>query len=195
MVMQEAFGQLEYLGLFDIILPFVLIFTVVFAIMQKVKIFGTDESVKKYNVVVALVMGAAVVFPHVMGYYPPDGDIVTIINQSLPNVSVVLIAVVMALLIIGVMGKRFEIGGNSLSGWIAMAAFAIVIYIFGNSANWWNRPEWLYFLDNPDMMALIIVILVFAVIIWFVTKGEKTTEEKALAQKMKVSNQFNEMLK
>jgi flagellar biogenesis protein FliO len=163
--------------------------------MQKVKIFGTDAAVRKYNVIVALVMGAAVVFPHVMGYYPPDGDIVVIMNQSLPNVSVVLIAIVMALLIIGVMGKRFEIGGNSLSGWIAMAAFGVVIYIFGNAANWWNRPEWMYFLDNPDMMALIIVILVFAIIIWFVTKGEKSDNEKELAQKMKMSNQFNELLK
>lgn len=186
MVMQQAFAQLEYLGLFDILLPFVLIFTIVFAVLNKAKLFGTGDETRKYNVVIALVMGAAVVFPHVMGYYPPDGDIVNIINQSLPNVSVVIVAIVMALIILGVMGANFTAGGGSLSGWFAAFAFGVIIYIFGSSANWWNRPEWLYFLDNPDTIALIVVILVFAIIIWFVTKSDNNgkNKEKSLFEKL-----------
>jgi hypothetical protein len=35
MAFQDTFGQLEYLGLFDVLLPFILIFTIVFAILQK----------------------------------------------------------------------------------------------------------------------------------------------------------------
>ena len=162
-------AQLEQLGLFDVVLPFVLIFTLVFAVLQKSKILGSDS--RKYNIVVALVMGLAVVFPHVLGYYPPDRDIVNIINQSLPNVSVVLVAIVMALLIIGMLGRRFQLAGGSLSGWIAFAAFGMIVYIFGNAARWWDSPAWLYFLNDSETVTLIIAILIFAILIWFITSG------------------------
>jgi len=192
MAYEFTFAQLEYLGLFDVILPFILIFTIVFAVMQKVQLFGdpkTTKNVKNYNVVIALVMGLAVVFPHVLGYYPPDKDIVLIINQSLPNVSIVLVAILMALLIIGILGKRFELGGTSLSGWIALAAFVVIVYIFGSAARWWESNFAFWLLAQPDLMALVIVILVFALIIWLVTKEDKPSDEKS------IPNQLKEMLK
>jgi hypothetical protein len=184
MALEGTFAQLEALGLFDVILPFILIFTVVFAILQKVKLFGDNS--KNFNVVIALVMGLAVVFPHVLGYYAPQNDIVLIINHALPNVSVVIIAILMALLIIGVMGKKWSIGTNSLSGWLAIAAFAVVIYIFGSAAGWWMMPWWLDILNNPDIMSLVVVILVFAIIIWLVTKdgGEQKKSGPSIAEQM-----------
>jgi len=169
-------AQLEELGLFDVVLPFVLIFTIVFAFLQKTKILGEDS--KKFNVVIALVMGLAVVFPHVLGYYPADRDIVQIINQALPNVSIVLIAIVMALLIIGVLGKRFELGNGSASGWIALMAFGGIVYIFGNAAHWWDSPTWLYFLGDSETVTLIVAILIFAIIIWFITKSDPDEEKQ-----------------
>src|SRR3990172_7462533 len=100
MALQDSFYRLQELGVFDVLLPFILIFTIVFAILQKVKIFGTDEKVRSYNAVIALVMGLAVVVPHVLDAYPPGGDIVVIMNQALPNVSIVVVAIVMALILI-----------------------------------------------------------------------------------------------
>jgi hypothetical protein len=191
MALEGVFANLQEMGVIDVILPFILIFTIVFAIMQKVKIFGTDPKTKNFNVVIALVMGLAVVFPHVLGYYPPEQDIVNIINTSLPNVSVVLVAILMALLIVGILGKRFELAGNSLSGWIAIGAFAVVVWIFGASANWWSLPSFLDFvLQNPDLTALVLVILVFAIVIWFITK-EPATEE---SRKRGIGYQLGQML-
>jgi hypothetical protein len=172
-VYQDAFQQLADLGILDVILPFILIFTIVFAVLQKVKIFGDGTKSKPFNVVISLVMGAAVIFPHVLGYYPPEKDIVNIINTSLPNVSVVIVAIVMALIIIGVLGRRFEIGDGTLSGWIALAAFVLIAYIFGDAASWWDSPQWAWFLRDSQTMTLIITILVFAIIIWFITKEDK----------------------
>jgi hypothetical protein len=183
MALEGIFGQLEALGVYDVILPFILIFTVVYAVMQKTHIF--EE--KRFNVMIALVMGLAVIFPHVLGYYPQDRDVVLIINEALPNVSIVIVAVLMALIIIGVLGKRVELGDNSLSGWIAILAFALVVYIFGSAAEWWSRPGWLSMLDNPDIMALVIVVLVFAIIIWFVTKDESGTNKDRMT-----GNQFGD---
>jgi hypothetical protein len=172
MAFQDTFGQLEYLGLFDVLLPFILIFTIVFAIMQKAKIFG--DNAKNYNIMIALVMGLAVVFPHVLGYYPPEKDVVLIINHALPNVGIVLVAIIMALLLLGILGGRMELGGGSLSGWIAMASFGIIVFIFGAAAEWWGLPDFLSVLNDPDTMALVITILVFAIVIWFITKEDKT---------------------
>jgi hypothetical protein len=180
MALEYTFYSLEQMGLFDVILPFILVFTIVFAVMQKVKIFG--DNTKNYNIMIALVMGLAVVFPHVLGYYPPDQDIVMIINHALPNVSITLVAIVMALLIIGVFGKSPTLGDNNISGWIAMLAFGAIVYIFGSAANWWSLPGFLYMLDNPDTMGLVVFILVFAIIIWFITKDDTNPGESLPTQ-------------
>lgn len=164
-------------GFYDFILPFILIFTVVFAIMQKVKIFGEAPEARRFNVIVAMVMGLAVVIPHALGLYPPGQDVVQIMLESIPNVSIVIIAILMALLIIGMLGKRVEIGGNSLAGWIAIAAFALVVFIFGNAAGWWDLPFFRYLISTPDLLALVVTILVFAIIIWFVTSEPKNKSD------------------
>ena len=176
---QNAIYQLEALGLTDVILPFILIFTLVFAIMQKVKPIGPEDRAKQFNTVIALVMALAVVIPHVLGYYPPNADVVDIINKALPQVSLILVAVLMVLLIVGLFGGKAEWGG-ALSGWIAFFAFVLVIFIFGRAAGWfYYLPDWLYWLDNPDTQAMIIVIAVFAIIIWYITKEPAKPEAES----------------
>jgi len=188
-MLDSIFFQLKAIGIHDIILPFLLIFVIVYAILQKVKVFGKDG--KKTNLVIALVMGLAVVFPHALGMYPPGRDIVNIINTSLPNVSIIIVAILMALIIIGLLGKRVELGNNTLSGWIAFLAFAVVLYIFGSSAGWFGRRASSNFLTrNPDLTALVITILIFAVIIWFITKDDKQKEDK-----FEFGKEFSKLLK
>jgi hypothetical protein len=144
--------------------------------MQKVKPLGEEKGRNKpFNVVIALVMALAVVIPHVLGYYPADADIVNIINTALPQVSIVLVAILMVLLIVGLFGGKAEWGG-ALSGWIAFFAFILIVYIFGRAAGWfYYLPSWLYWLDNPDTQAMIIVVAIFAIIIYYITK-EPTPE-------------------
>ena len=184
-VFRNVFYTLEYWGLSDVILPFILIFTIVFAVMQRVKPLGreSDPKTKAFNVVIALVMALAVIIPHVLGYYPADADIVNIINNALPQVSIVLVAILMVLLIVGLFGGRAEWGGK-LSGWIAFFAFILVVYIFGRSAGWFMYlPSWLYWLDNPDTQAMLVVVAIFAIIIWYITKEPKKEGEKGSMEK------------
>ncbi len=170
---------LESYGLSDVILPFLLVFTIVFAIMQKVKPLGDEQGRhKQFNVIISLVMALAVVIPHVMGYYPANADVVVIINKALPQVSIILVAVLMVLLIVGLFGGKAEWGG-SLSGWVAISATLLVLWIFGRAAGWfYYLPSWLYWLDNPDTQAMLIVVAVFAIVIWFITKEETPPEQK-----------------
>lgn len=170
---QELFWNLEAWGFVDVLLPFILVFTIVFAILEKIKILG--EGKRQYNTVFALVMAAAFVFPHVTGTYLDliGFDPVLVLNQSLPQVSIIVVAIIMVLLIIGVFGNNIDFAGTPLSGWIVVIAFIAVAMIFGSALEWFYLPDWLYFLSDPEIQSLVIMILVFGIIIWFVTKDDK----------------------
>lgn len=164
--------NLEAMGLLDVILPFFLIFTLVFAVLQKSKILKGESEVlmKRYNVVIALVMALAIVIPHVTRSYPGRSP-VDIINSALPQVSVILVAILMFLLLLGIFGAQYNIGDNSAGGIVTILALGSVFTIFGVSAGWFDGrlPYWLDFLRDPQLQSLIIVILVFGLIIKFIT--------------------------
>ncbi|MBI4896402.1 MAG: hypothetical protein HY832_02540 [Candidatus Aenigmarchaeota archaeon] len=85
--------------------------------------------------------------------------------------------VVMALLLIGLFGGEARWMGGSLSGGVAIAAFAIIIYFFGGAAGWWRNITVNWW--GQDTMTLVIVILVFAIIIWYVTKEDTPADQAA----------------
>src|SRR3972149_5135253 len=80
---------------------FVLVFTIAFAILQKSKLFGSEDQAKKFNVIISLILGILVIVPHIMGLYPPGGDVVEIIFGTLPNVALVLMVIISVFLILG----------------------------------------------------------------------------------------------
>jgi hypothetical protein len=184
-----VFGQgilkLQEMGVLDVILPFILIFTIVFAVLQKTKILGDDGTAEKhpkknFNAVIALVMALAVIIPHVSGMYPsPESDVVNIINQALPNISIVLVAVIMMLLMVGVFGGEVSFAKSSLMGWAVGFAILATVYIFGSAAEWWQLPGWLNFLQDSDTQALVVILLVFGAMIAFITSdGSKKDNTK-----------------
>ncbi|MBI5002498.1 hypothetical protein HZC31_03875 [Candidatus Woesearchaeota archaeon] len=171
----DLFRTLESYGLTDALLPFLLIFTILFAMLQKTKILGAGK--KNFNVMVAFIIAALVVIPHITGSYPGRYDLVEILNKALPEVSIVVVAVVMALLLLGLLGGEAKWMGGSLTGGIAIAAFAGIIYIFGGAAGWWNNIMFNWFAQ--DTITLVIVILVFAIVIWYVTKEDTPADAAA----------------
>lgn len=184
-IFQDGLIQLEELGVLDVIVPFILVFTIVFAVLQKTKVLGTEVDgktpKKNFNAVIALVMALGVIIPHVTGTYPDGSDVVTIINNALPNVSAVLIAVVMMLLMIGVFGGEVNFAGTSVAGWAVAFAVGATVIIFGSAAQWWNLPDWLSFLNDSDTQALIFVVLIFGLLISWIMSDSK---EKKDAEKL-----------
>jgi Kef-type K+ transport system membrane component KefB len=165
---QDAILYLEQVGVADVLLPFLLVFTLVFAIMQKTELFGKDK--KNVHIIVALVMGLAVVIPHVTGMYSNQADVVDIINSALPNISVGIIAVVMLLLLLGLWGGT-NFAESKATGWMIFLAFIFVVFVFVRAAGYLQSlPSWLYFLDDPSTQALIVVVIVFFVIVGYITK-------------------------
>jgi hypothetical protein len=168
----EIFRTLDAMGLTDVLLPFTLIFAVVFAILGIAKIFAEKKNIQ---IIVALVISLLVVVPHVTGGYPAGKDIVEIMNNAIPNVSLVIIIVLMFLILMGIFGVPIDITKSDWIGPIvALLALGTVIFIFGSSAGWFGGgafPDWLGFLNNSETVSVILVILMFVAIVAFITGG------------------------
>ena len=170
----DFFRDLEYN--FDIsstLLPFLLIFIIIFAVFQKSNILG--EGKRNFNVAVAAIISFMTVIPSITGRGP---DVITPLRHALPQVSIVAVAVILALLLIGLLGGEAKWMGGSLSGGIALVAFGIIIYIFGAEAGWWQNFPSQWNLWGSETSSIVVIILVFAVVIWYITK-EPTSADKA----------------
>src|SRR3989337_1536276 len=88
----------DSIGLFDVVLPFLLVFTVVFAILEKTKVFGIEEiEGKKYtrknlNSIAAFVIAFLVI---------ASARLVEIVTTVSANMVVLLLLVVLFLLLVG----------------------------------------------------------------------------------------------
>jgi len=114
-------------GLRDVMLPFLLIFVIFFALLAKTRILGEDK--KKFNLVIALVIALLFVIPHVTNSYPADFDPVDIMNQALPNISIIIVAAIGSLLIIGAFGGQVTQRPAHLTGGVLVIG-AVIYTIF-----------------------------------------------------------------
>jgi len=162
---ENTIEVLDSWGVTDVLIPFLLIFTIVFAILEKTKIFG--ENKKNINIIISLVLGLSVVIPHVTDSYPAGSDVVDMINISLPQVGLVAVAFIMLLILVGIYGNKWI--GSALSGWMALISAIAVFVIFGGAAGWWESG-WFYDVFGEDAISLFVMLIVFGLIIWFITK-------------------------
>lgn len=156
----------------EYILPFLLVFTIIFAILQKTKILGGEDSNRKsFNVVVALVMALAFVVPSITGQYGYQNDPVRILNNALPGVALVSVAIIMVLLVVGAFGKNLNIQKSSSGGIFVFFSIGAVAVIFAIAAGWIrNVPYWLDWLRYGYNQTMIVSILVLGAVIWFIVR-------------------------
>ncbi|MBI2656230.1 hypothetical protein HYX03_00645 [Candidatus Woesearchaeota archaeon] len=182
--LEGFFRALENWGLTDVMLPFLLIFVIIYAVLQKTRILG--ETKKNLNVVVALVVGLLVVIPHITGRFPPNADPVLIMNDALPQVSLVLVAIVFLLIMIGVFGQDYVFLGVTMPGWITLISFMIILLIFGGSAGWWagDFGSTLEDFFGTEGIAVFIMLVTFGVIIAWITGDSKEREERTILNRL-----------
>lgn len=175
--LEEFFRALERWGLMDILLPFLLIFVIIFAVLEKAKILGEEK--RNLNTILSLVVSLIVVVPHATGNYPAGYDPVDVITAALPSVSVLVVAIVMLLIMIGLFAHDRVYLGLTMPGWIAFASIIVLIIIFGSAAGWYASgfTSWLDSIFGSDALAIVIMLLVFGVIIAFVTSSGQEKEK------------------
>jgi len=182
--LEGFFRSLERWGLTDVLLPFLLIFVIIFAVLQKTKILG--ESKKNLNVVIAVVVGLLVVIPHITGRFPANADPVLIINDALPQVSIVLVAVIFLLILIGVFGQDYVMLGVTMPGWITLISLVVILLIFGGSAGWWDAGfgQTLENFFGTEGVAIFIMLITFGIIIAWITSDSKEREERTILNRL-----------
>ncbi|HLC58223.1 MAG TPA: hypothetical protein VJI68_00010 [Candidatus Nanoarchaeia archaeon] len=115
---QYLLSYLVDIGVIDVFLPFLLVFAIIFAILEKTHILGAEKT--NINVVVSLAIGLLLVVQR---------DIVEIINTFLPRVSLIIVVVLMMLLLIAlVSGQPFKGFQNGLLG-LAMIILVVAVLI------------------------------------------------------------------
>lgn len=149
----------------DILLPFLLVFAIVFAVLQKTKIFG--EGKKQTDAIIALVVGLLVV---AVGYAT------NIIVSLIPVLAVGLVVLLVFLLLWGFAFKEGEFNVPEKVRWIigivaAIAVIVAVLYFTGGLGYLKNLiggevSGWL----TNILFAVIVIIAVIAVL---VGSGEK----------------------
>jgi len=159
---QDTFYYLQQWGVLDVLVPFVLIFTILFAVLQKIKIFG--EEAKRFNAVIALAITLTAIVPHILGTYPPGMDVIAIMNASLPETVLLIVAVVLLMVMLGLIWGEWP-EYSMISGVAAILGGIILIGIF--VANIIDVPilSWI----SPEVQTLIIVLVVFGLIFLYVT--------------------------
>jgi hypothetical protein len=179
-----AFGSLaeslDRIGFVDVVLPFLLIFTLIFAILEKTKILG--EGKRNMNMGISLIFALLVVVPHVTGNFPAGYDPVAIINAALPSVSLVVVAIIALMILIGVFAHDRLLLGLTAPGWVGLFSIIALVFIFGSAAGWWQGGflNWIEGVFGSDIVAIAIMLLVFGIIIAFVTGGGEHDKVGAL---------------
>ena len=162
------------IGLFDVVLPFLLVFTVVFAIMEKTKVLGTEHqdgheyTKKNLNAIASFVIAFLVIAAK---------ELVAIINETVAKAVIVLFFSVLFLLLVGSFHKEGE-PMYLQGGW--KIAFDIIVFlaisgIFLDSIKTADGKTWLQRLGDFTgsgndqlagsliLMAIIVLFIVYAV--------------------------------
>jgi uncharacterized BrkB/YihY/UPF0761 family membrane protein len=165
------------LGVYDVILPFVLVFSIVFAILEKSKIFGTETiegeqyTKKNINAMTAFVIGFLVV---------ASGQLVSIINKSLGNIVILLMVIISFLILIGSFFREDEHVFLKEGPWrtgFMIASLIGVILIFLNAiptedgSNWLNKSAgWISDHWNTNWVGSIILIILIVVLMYYIVR-------------------------
>ena len=184
-VLGDALGFLTDFGLFDVILPFLLVFAVVFGILEKTKILGsekigdTEYTRKNLNAIVAFVLGLLVV---------AATKIVGVINQALPRISLLVVVSLSFLLAIGIFMKDgndlYERLGKNWLVFLMITMFIVVVLIFMSVIPANANQTWLdYAIDfviNYWDGTLFSSLVLFGIFIWaimYITKSPKKDKD------------------
>ena len=170
-IFENVLRQWAEIGVFDVLLPFILVTTVVYALLQRTKILGktkAGDAKKNINILTSILLAFFVVATaHVT-------QTITRIAQFMALAAVILVVVVM---IFGFSGAKLEEMQNRWLLWsIGLVLFGTVaLYALG----WW---EWVSLtLLNRYVIIPVLMLITFLIIVWFIAGEERVPEEAKAA--------------
>ncbi|MFW6013793.1 MAG: hypothetical protein ACOCZQ_00180 [Nanoarchaeota archaeon] len=182
-----AFGGVlsffERLGVYDVILPFILTFTIFFAILERTQVLGTEDldgeevTKKNLNAMIAFVVAFFVVAtPQAVG----------IMHGALPNIVLLVLVTVSFLMLIGTFyGPKEEVKiEGKFRHFLVGLSFVGVLLVFAGAIPHSTHESWLHFAWNyivlnfqTTAVSSIMMILLFLGIMVWITKDPKPKDK------------------
>lgn len=139
--------SIERWGIADVLLPFLLLFAIFYGILTKAKVLGEHKGI---NLTTAAVISATPVVFHAVGAFPERFDPVIIINQAVPGISLVAVAMISLLIFFGLFGGKPDFNYSSISAF----SFGIILLFIINTVL--KRNTELAFIISMIIILLII---------------------------------------
>jgi small-conductance mechanosensitive channel len=187
-VFRGSIEFLERLGVYDVVLPFLLVFSIMFAVLEKTRVFGTEEmhdvkdkkvTRKNINAMVAFVMAFLVI---------ASSKMVGWINTALPRIVLLVIVSICFLLLIGVFYSEKEDVYFEKGPWrnffIVLMFIGVVLIFMGvitiadTDETWleWTYDKVVYQFDDTAVSSIIMFLVVLG-LMFFVTKEPKADKK------------------
>ncbi len=193
-VFVSAIGFLDKLGVFDVVLPFLLVFTITYAILEKTRVFGVekingqDTPRRNLDAMTSFVIAFLVV---------ASSNLVRAVSEVMANMVLLLVLSVSFLLLVGSFYKPEDMEkGVFLEGkWktlftIIMFIGVVIIFLhamqsdnadvcFDQTPCTWLEISWDYLSEywNSSFVSSIILLIIIGGFIYFVTHDKKGSEE------------------
>lgn len=170
---EQFFSIAENYGVFSFYLPFLLVLTIFYGLLQKVKIFGEGGS--RLNLVISLVASLYVII-----YSPAAGTIAGFFSKFFAESSLIMITLLVGAMIFAVLtGPLFDAEGwkEFSKKWVWLAVFLVVIGLAGIFLSS-GGVELFGQIGMPlsisiEQWVVIILILATVLVIWLMTSEGK----------------------
>lgn len=173
----EFFKQL---GVYDVILPFILVFTIMFAILERTRVFGLEgekHTKKNLNAMVAFVIAFLVV---------ASSKLVAAITKVSSEIVVLLLLIVFFLMLVGAFRTESELKEGKLLqekpvlyGFMFVIAVSLIFIFLDAIVNEDGRTwlevfwDWLsQFYSNSAVAAIVLLIAIVIFMVW-ITRGKQ----------------------
>jgi lysylphosphatidylglycerol synthetase-like protein (DUF2156 family) len=170
----EFFGKL---GIFDIVLPFLLVFTMMFAVLERTKVLGTEGKEKRarknLNAMVAFVVGFLVL---------ASTRLIEAVTYVSSNIIILVLLGVFFLLTMGAFYREGQVGETGLEeGWprtlfLTIMFIGIIVIFMNGIKNESGQTWWDYSIDYLDAhwdstaVASVVLIILVVLFVWFMTR-------------------------
>ncbi len=190
---REAINFFVKIGLYDVILPFLLVFTLMYAFLEKTMVLGYEKILiggkevkvprKNLNSMVAFITGLLVV---------ASVKIVGIMNEVIANFVLLILISFLFILFAGSMLKQEEEGfslqqDNIYYKLFLVIGFITLMLITLNAIKTNNGESWLSIIlgslknlvaGTAEFWSIVVILLVIIGGIYYITKEDKTKERK-----------------
>ncbi len=189
-VLSGVIAFFQKIGVYDVVLPFLLVFTITFAILEKTKIFGMEKvktaegkyeefTRKNLNAMASFVIGFLVI---------ASSKLVETITQVSSQIVVLLLLSVFFLLLVGTFFEKGEDvalkGGWKTTFMVIM--FLGIVLVFLNAIKTPDGLSWLavlvdfisQFFTSTGVAAIILLIVIVLFVYWITKKPKESQREQ-----------------